>query len=265
MRADSEGRNGQDVCGDSAAPGERQRRLLLAAGCGLGRTGPPACRLALGPIGASRESPAVPNWGRFEEEDWYGSYYELAIEYRPKGEDARILDALRAMWKAPDVEGAWAWKDYVQRHDLSELVEFEGFQHGYGLLHLPGRRPIGCGSVVSREDDELGADWLVFYVPTGMLELVVSVEYPLWPRARNPWMDELDGVLLQMAQRIYAAAPFQLALIGEEVTGFSRGDHLRPEDVGGGYLVGPELLDRLRLHTARTVTLACGLRWFPWQ
>jgi hypothetical protein len=214
----------------------------------------------------------VPSWegsrklGRFEEEDWYGSYYELAIEYRPKGDDARILDALRAMWKPPDVEGVWARKDYVQRHNLSELLGFERFQHGYGLLRLPGHRQIGCCSDVIREDDELGADWLAFSVPTGMLELVVSVEHPLWPRVRNPWMDKLDGVLLQMAQRIYAASPFQLALIGEECSGLSRADQLRPEEVvRGGYLVGPEAFDRLRLRTARMVTLACGLRWFPWQ
>lgn len=191
--------------------------------------------------------------------------YELAIEYRPKGDDARILDGLRALWKPPDVGGVWAWKDYLHRHNLSEGLEFEEFQHGYGFLHLPGRPPIGCGSVVSREDDELGADWLVFYVPTGMLELVVAVEYPLWPRARNPWMDGLDGVLLQMAQRVYAVSPFQLALIGEEVTGGSRADQLRSEDVvRGGYLVGPEVFGRLRLDRARTVTLAGGLRWFPW-
>jgi hypothetical protein len=49
----------------------------------------------------------------------------------------------------------------------------------------------------------------------------------------------------------------------EEVTGYSCADELRPEDVRGGYLLGLELFDRLRLDTARTLTLACGLRWFP--
>jgi hypothetical protein len=146
---------------------------------------------------------SVQNFGRFQEEDWYGTYYELAIEYRPKSDDARILDALRAMWKAPAVEGVWSWKDYAQRHNLlSEPMDFERFQYGYGLLRLPGRQPIGCISFVIREDNELGADWLAFSVPTGMLSLVESVEHPLWPRHRNPWMDELDGVLLQMAQGI---------------------------------------------------------------
>jgi hypothetical protein len=69
-----------------------------------------------------------------------------------------------------------------------------------------------------------------------------------------------------MAQGIYAASAFKLALIGEECSGWSSKDQLRPEEVAkGGYLVSPEIFDRMGLRSATTVTLASGLRWFPWQ
>ena len=106
---------------------------------------------------------------------------------------------------------------------------------------------------------------MVVYLPMGMLELVSPVEYPLSGRP-NSWLATLDAALLGLAERVYRAAPFELALIGEEALsmGAAARDLAAGQRVSGGMLLSPTLFHALRPATA-SVPLATGLRWFPPQ
>jgi len=86
------------------------------------------------------------------------------------------------------------------------------------------------------------------------------VEYPL---ASNAWIDPLDRLLVEIAEVVYRAVPFDLAVIGEEAAAFEdAGPALTAERLAqGGCLVSPHLVDRLK--PARVPeTCSSGLLWF---
>lgn len=199
-------------------------------------------------------------------EDWYGSWYDLAIEVGPAGDDRRLLEALGAVWRAPGLRGPWPRPDAgagARPVDVHLPLAFEDVQRLYGVLHLAGHGPLGCLSVVVREESPGGADWLDVSVPTSMLRHEFPVRYPLI-RTDNPWLREIDRALLLIADAVYAAAPFALALVGEEASGWTSAREITAEYVAqaGGCLLPPALAHRLRLDGAAAVSPS-GLRWFP--
>lgn len=196
-------------------------------------------------------------------ERWFGSYYELAIEFYPRGDDARLLRALAAMWASPLLRGPWPEREQLGRAPTPpQRLEVEGSNRLYGLLQLPGALSIGCLSLTVRE--EHGSDWLDFCLPTGMLQLAFPVRYPM-KREDNPWLPAVDQVLLSMAERVYQASPFDMALIGEEASGQLRAQELTAVALArGGVLVPPSLTHQLGSSSA-AVALPNGLHWFPWR
>ncbi len=133
-------------------------------------------------------------------------------------------------------------------------------QHHYGLIRLPGTAPIGCLSAIVRED--AGAEWVELGIPMGMLDLVFQVRHPLYPKP-NPWMPIVDHVLLEIAEHVYAEAPFDLAALGEEAGAVVDPAALTAADLPGSDLLVPESRlaglgnsggGQARLH---------GLWWFP--
>ncbi len=131
----------------------------------------------------------------------------------------------------------------------------------YGLLRLADGTELGITCVFVREEG--GSDWLDFCIPTGILQLVFPRDYPLFA-STNPWLAEIDRVLLELANTVYAAQPFDLALIGEEVSGQGDAGQVTATDVAnGGYLLPAGLLQRLHPEVP-SVRLSSDLHWFPY-
>lgn len=132
------------------------------------------------------------------------------------------------------------------------------------------------------------ADWLTLNVPIGEVGTAFRVRFPEPPPTEeemrlgvdasrveldvdmNPWMRRMEAGFVDMADSVAAVVPFELALIGEEVSGnwSAIGDERVPSltrervDRHGGVLLGPAT--RQRLSPARMgVTLSSGLRWYP--
>jgi len=161
-----------------------------------------------------------------QKENWYGSFYELAIELQTSHDNVRLEKALEALWNHPNLSGHWLSKEnYGQGPDKFSIADkFHGMNqnsliHLYGVFFIPEiDKQIGCLSIIVRETD--GSDWLDFCFPTGMLESAFSVKYPL-ETDEYPWSTVLDKYLLQMADMIYQQIPYDLAFIGDEVSGLA--------------------------------------------
>src|SRR6266487_4044744 len=140
-------------------------------------------------------------------ENWYGSYYELAIEFCPDGNDARLLRAIQALWQSEFLTGPWSRREnYMASAEMPILLERDP-NRLYGLIELPGRDAIGCLSMTVREEE--GSDWLDLCIPTGMLDLIFTVRYPLFSEnwGVNPWMDDVEKAFVQIAETVYKASP----------------------------------------------------------
>jgi hypothetical protein len=199
-----------------------------------------------------------------DRENWLGSFYELAIEYSPPREDERLLKAIHALWSCQQLEGPvdgpYGEQHVKQGSRLPLSLEPEDYHNLYGKIKLAEGNTVGCLSVTVREKG--GSDWLDLCIPTGMLGLAYQVEYPLFP-STNPWLSEIDHVFMTIAEKIYACSPFNLAIIGEEVSGYRYAQTITVDDlVRGGYLVPPELVQNLRPPVSH-VNLPSGLCWFP--
>lgn len=162
-----------------------------------------------------------------DDENWHGGFYELAIALGPR-HDPRLDAAIGAVWADPRVHGC-----YVDRHrepqaqepvacSLSSLDEAD---HLRGTAQLPSGARVVCGTVIIREEDS-GLDWLDFYLPVGALTRVDDRVggFPFGDdggAASLAWRAPIDEWLSAMGKRVFAAAPFEYALIGFEATGES--------------------------------------------
>jgi hypothetical protein len=155
---------------------------------------------------------------------WYGSFYELAIELQTSHDDIRLGKALETLWRHPNLSGHWlSIENFGQKPDVIsipnelQVESSNSFINLYGLFSIPDiDKQVGCLSTIVRESN--GSDWLDFCFPIGMLKSAFSVNHQLEMR-EYPWSATLDRYLLQMADMIYQKTPFDLALIGEEVSG----------------------------------------------
>jgi hypothetical protein len=197
-------------------------------------------------------------------DNWLGAYYELAIEYYPKGNDEQLLKALRTMWNMPIFSGPWNERaDFQGPVEIPASLDFDYPPTLYGVITLPGNRDIGCLTVIVRESADDASDWLDLCIPEGMLELVYPVKYPLL-RKDNPYLDEVDRVLLEVAEATYRVSPFNLALMGGEASGLFYEKTISAEWLTpGGFIIPPSLFERLNADLKPEV-LSTGLRWLPW-
>ncbi len=186
-------------------------------------------------------------------ENWYGSYYELAIEY-PKGDHLKSLNALNSIWQNDKIVGPWSKKDaFGSTSQLVEYIHSDKLNQYYGWVQFDTYKPIGCLTLTVLEADNDGSDWICFCIPTGMLELAFEVEYPLLLNT-NPWLHTIDQFFLQCAIVINEISPFDLAIIGEAVSGFVHSSKITPDILqNGGYILSKELVNTLEMDLAPTV------------
>jgi hypothetical protein len=194
---------------------------------------------------------------------WRGSFYELAIDYSGVPAEQR-LPVVNALWTSPLLRGPFAGP-YAEHQETLRPVPLPaalvptGSIDFCGVLRLPGRRSVGCHVSANV------AEWMIFAIPTGMLELVYGVTYPIEPHD-NPWMQEVDEALVDLAQHAYTTMQFELAAIGEEAAALlPRAAGITAERLDeGGYLISSGLFERAHPGAMWDV-LPAGLRWRPWR
>ncbi|WP_404309299.1 hypothetical protein [Neorhodopirellula lusitana] len=172
-------------------------------------------------------------------ENWHGSYYELCFELGPSGDDETLLTAIRRLWTYPNLSGPWRnRKDYDS--DLAALaISGDSYHFYYGTLSVPSADRVGCLTCVVREPD--GSDWLDLCIPTGMLERVYDIQYPLYSEP-NPWIPPLNSLFIDIAIHFYAEIDFQLAVIGEEASGLTDAGSVTIAELERGLFLLPEPL-----------------------
>ena len=200
-----------------------------------------------------------------EPENWFGSFYELAIEYHPVGDDSRLLEAISSAWAAPYLIGPWyRQEDHGEPAPVPTSLESEGLNRLYGLLRVTEDTSVGCMILTVRETlrGDSGSDWLDLCIPMGMLNLVLAVHYPLL-HLDNPWLTRVDDVLLNIAESVYRASPFDLAIIDEEASDLAYASDLSHEHLlAGGILLPAASADKFTTQI-EGLALPSGLRWFP--
>lgn len=159
-----------------------------------------------------------------DDENWYGGFYELAINLGPRS-DARLGKALAAVWRAAGVDRCLARDDDGRHRDAVLSVEsIERYGHLAGVTTLPDHGHIVCGAVTIRE--EQGDDWLDFYLPLGALgrhDPRVGA-FPFGDdggAVSRSWRDPLHQWLNRIGEETFNAVPFLYAGIGFEVSGLS--------------------------------------------
>jgi hypothetical protein len=177
-----------------------------------------------------------------EEDIWAGGFYELAIELGPRS-DTRLESAPLTLWQNVRLEGCYLRRDFEpanQQRLQPSLSLLERYGHLLGVATLPNKSQVTCGVVAIREDS--GIDWLDFYLPMGALATAYDVgAFPFDDGKDSQWWREpLDGWLVELAQAVFAAAPFSLALVGHEVSGHAYAADLSlngiPAERWDGYL-----------------------------
>ena len=171
-------------------------------------------------------------------ENWHGSYYELCIELGASGHDHRLLAALQRLWSFPTLGGPWREHDEFGA-DPYEVTIAGVSDRFYGTLAIPDADTVGCLTCVVREPD--GSVWLDLCIPTGMLELVYDVQYPLYFES-NPWIPPLNSLFVDIANHFHAEIGFRLAIIGEESSGLTDADSITKPDLDRGLFLLPETL-----------------------
>ncbi len=162
-------------------------------------------------------------WGEFEElrdrELWSGSHYELALAMPGGSLDATTrLRIVETVLQEPSLHGFMPgpWDAFGQPWPPPEraLAGDDGRYYGYGALRLPDKRAVGCALMLL--DRDYGT-WALLAIPSGMLELIYPVVYPLL-KETNPLMAELDAFLARLAARLYGRVPFTYGGLGEEAS-----------------------------------------------
>ena len=141
-----------------------------------------------------------------DSDHWVGGFYELSIEYHPSDHDKRINEALASLADGSCIKGI----------SLPIQMEEDGVHSFYGSLSLSHSDYLPIMITVTRVVGE--SDWMDIAIPQTAFEMKFSYKYPLITEL-NPWLVRVNEVFVQLAETIYQNAPFDLALIGEEVSG----------------------------------------------
>ena len=182
---------------------------------------------------------------------WIGGFYELSIEYYPFGNNKRVHGALTALCNSDHFNGVWEdKKDYqMQSISLPIHIDEDSVIQLYGTLTLTLSHSIElelpCLVTVVRVDGK--SDWLDVAIPQAAFEKIFPYKYPLTLEL-NPWLQGINELYTQLAEIIYCGSPFDFAMIGEEISGYTNQEDLTDEVVQSLTCILPcHLRDRLGL------------------
>lgn len=157
-------------------------------------------------------------------ENWYGGFYELAIELADDS-DEHLQRIVTALWYTADIEGSYrrrpGTRDQFEDTPCT-VAALEQNGHLHATVRLPSGQRIVCGAVAIRGAD--GTDWLDFYLPMEALSRAEkrARAFPFVPGGDHSaleWRRPIDDWLADIATRIFETDPFRIALIGHEVSG----------------------------------------------
>jgi hypothetical protein len=212
----------------------------------------------------------LPDWRDFDRDNWVGSHIQLAVDLG-EPDDERLRAAFAAAWSNPHLNGPLeSLIEGVQPRLPEPPFDPDLGLSTDGTISLPPDAvAVGC-RVLSVQDGL--SNWLVVAIPTGMLELAFRVDYEL-SHQRNPWLAGVERRLAEIGDTIYRRVPFDLGIIGAEVSGqyyadqnIAQKDPWRKSvsrqvvDDWGGLLLSPTLWAQLAPESEPEV-LASGLRW----
>lgn len=181
--------------------------------------------------------------------NWIGGFYELSIEYHPSGNNKRVNEALTALCNSDLFNGVWEEKKDYQKKSISFPINIEedSVTQLYGSLSLSRSKELElpCLVTVVRVDGE--SDWLDVAIPQAAFGEVFPYTYPLTLEL-NPWLQGINALYTQLAEIIYCGSPFDFAMIGEEISGYTNQEDLTDEVVQSLTCILPcHLRDRLGL------------------
>jgi hypothetical protein len=150
-----------------------------------------------------------------------GAYYELAIEVSSSADDAALAAAIDRLWATDEISGV-----------KPKLAPREQMVRNDALLSVDDIGDIPCIIWQIREENGQ-ADWLTVSILSAVLE-----PYGLSSTA------DLDDALSYIGTQVF---PFELAIIGEEVSGMYSADVLSAEHLTSGlrFLLPQALATRL--------------------
>lgn len=199
-----------------------------------------------------------------DDDAWHGSTFDLAIDLGGH-DDARAITIARLVLEHSRVRAPLQDIDrpYLPIEEVIAQAESTWTWDAVGEMSF-STGFAGCLWTVMHDPE---TDWLALCIPSGMLERLYPVAYPL-TLALNPRLAEVEEALVEIADSIAATIPFDFATLGEEAFAVTQ-----PTDVEGvsrwvacgegGLLIGPRIWSRLRPQPSNTITLASGLRWLP--
>lgn len=158
-------------------------------------------------------------------EQWIGGFYELSIEFHPDGDDSRLNNALLVLQDCDFFKGLWLSRENFEALQVSLPINIEpdSVNQFYGILSLDYSDASPCLVSIIRINGE--SDWLDISIPQSYLEKKYDLEYPL-SKGYNPTLRQVDELFIKLAETIYNKAPFDLAMIGEEVSGYTTQENI---------------------------------------
>ena len=161
-------------------------------------------------------------------DNWKGGFYELSIEFHPVGNDKRLNGALTSLEKSKVINGIWKEREDYKKNPVSLPVEIEedSVNQYFTTLLISDGNTLPCAITVIRIDGE--SDWLDISIPQTAFEKAYPYKYPLTENL-NPWLNGVDETFIKLAETIYNQSPFDLAMIGEEISGSTNQEAITSE------------------------------------
>lgn len=162
--------------------------------------------------------------------NWIGGYYELSIEFHPYRDKNRLYQALIALQNLDLFKGYWKEQQDFETDTISLPINNDNnsVNQLYGTLSTLNGHTLPCLISVIRIEGE--SDWIDISIPQASLELFYPYKYPL-TKELNPWIAKIDEMFVRIAKTIYTHSPFELAMIGEEISGYTNQEKINLEDL----------------------------------
>ena len=176
-------------------------------------------------------------------DNWIGGFYELSIEFHPVGDHNRLKQALITLQKLEFFNGIWQENHDFQLDSISLPINIEddSVNQFYGtLIHSDGNNLPCLITVITIEEE---SNWLDISISQASLELIYPYEYPL-TKELNPWLGKVEETFIKIAEAIYNHSPFELAMIGEEISGYTNQEEITLEDLGKITCIIPNQLQK---------------------